>query len=125
MVANPQQTYSDSGTYSKQRIEDLKQQINNLQNAVATLDDSNYIKKPEDEEAILKLEQQITNLKGVVSDLNHENGNYRRVRRSVGDDEEADRFMEQNANFLNDFMLKKETQLQLLDLEKQLGRIFL
>lgn len=144
--ANPEQTYVDAGPYTKQKIEDLKQQIYSLQNAIATLDNPNYVKRPEDEATIYNLEQQITNLKNIVSGLNQypeevpvrPDGGYdrTRVRRSVEVGSDEEKLMEQTANFLRNFMPQEETQArssgsygnlhqQLLDLEKQLGRIIL
>lgn len=163
----PEQTNVDAGPYAKQKIDDLKQQIFALQNAISTLDNPNYVKKPEDEETIRQLEKQINKLKNIVGGLNQfsgdgaiADGSFRggnafetpvdvhvnpnggedkpRVRRDVSDEAEAEKFMENTANFLRNFMPTEETpralhqrssgsykdlHQKLLDLEKQLGRM--
>lgn len=140
--ANPEQPVVDAAPYAKQKIEDLRQQIYSLQNAISNLDNPNYVKKPEDEETIYKLEQQINNLKNIVSGLNQYpqdeggdgDGHYnapnevpakpdapsvysdkpRKRREAHEDDEETERFVEHTANFLRNFLPKEETQPELL-----------
>ena len=50
--------------YRRQKIEDLKRQIYNLQNVIDNLNKPDYTQKPEDKETVANLERQISELNG-------------------------------------------------------------
>lgn len=56
--------------YTHEKIDDLKNQINTLQNVINNFNRPEYTQKPEDKVTVYNLEHQINDLKNVVSNLN-------------------------------------------------------